>query len=128
MKQPVLKRFIYQTESNKCYSLLKESDYNIDDGIELNPYAQSNDIFDTLVVVARSVSLPERTNFNIRNTEFGFHLEVYSSVSSEVFIVDGKLDLEMIFAIIEKLKDTSYSDSIKHLQYKYGLKSEYFFN
>lgn len=127
MKQPVLKRFIYQTESNKCYSLLKESNYNIDDGIKLNPYSQSNDIFDTLVVVAHSVYLPERTNFNIRNTEFGFHLEVYSSVSSNVFIVGGKLSLKEIFAIIEQIKDISYSDAIKHLQYKYGLTSEYFF-
>lgn len=127
MKQPVLKRYSYQTESNKSYSLLKESDYNIDDGIQLNPYLESDNIFDTLVVVATSNDLPEKMNFNIRNTEFNFYLEVYSSICSEVLIVNSELGLQEIFSIIDKLKDLSFSDGIKYLEYKYGLKKDYHF-
>lgn len=127
MKQPVLKRYSYQTESNKSYSLLKENGYNIDDGIQLNPYLESDNIFDTLVVVATCNDLPEKMNFNIRNTEFNFYLEVYSSICSEVLIVDSKLKLQEIFSIIDKLKDLSFSDGIKYLQYEYGLKKDYHF-
>lgn len=65
MKQLVLKSYSYQTESGKFYALLKESDYNIDDRIQLNPYSESDDIFDTLVVVATCNDLPEKMNFNI---------------------------------------------------------------
>ena len=127
MKQPVLKRYSYRTESNKSYSLLKESDYNIDDGIQLNPYLESDNIFNTLVVVATSNDLPEKMNFNIRNTEFNFYLEVYSSICSEVLIVNSELKLKEIFSIIDKLKDLSFSDGIKYLEYKYGLKKDYHF-
>lgn len=127
MKQSILRQYSYQTESNKCYSLLKENGYNIDDGIQLNPYSESDDIFDTLVVVATCNDLPEKMNFNIRNTGFNFYLEVYSSICSEVLIVDGKLKLQEIFSIIDKLKDLSFSDGMKYLKYKYGLKKEYYF-
>lgn len=127
MKQPVLKRYSYRTESNKSYSLLKESDYNIDDGIQLNPYLESDNIFNTLVVVATSNDLPEKMNFNIRNTDFNFYLEVYSSICSEVLIVNSELELKEIFSIIDKLKDLSFSDGIKYLEYKYGLKKDYHF-
>lgn len=127
MKQQILKKYSYQTESNKFYTILEDSEYDIDNGIELNPYSESENIFDTLVVVATSNYLEEKANFNIRNTKFGYFLEVYSSISSDVSIVDGKLSLDEILKIISKVRDFSFSETIKYLQVKYGLKKEYFF-
>lgn len=121
MKNTLLKRCHYHTESNKSYTILADSSYDIDKGIELNPYAENGDIFDSLVVTATEKLLIEKPNFTIRNTEYGYFLEMFCSQTGNVIVVDKIFELSEIFTLIEKLKDNRYSDCLVLLKTKYGI-------
>ncbi len=51
MKNKLWKKYKFQTESNKFYSILSDSDFNKEDGVKLNPYINSGNLMDKEVVV-----------------------------------------------------------------------------
>lgn len=127
MKNRILKKYDYQTESNKFYTILEEIEFDKEKGISLNPFLDSKNIFDKEVVIIKDNDLKNIINFNIRNTEFGLFLEVYSSSHEDVFIVDKSFELSEILSLIEKLYNFSYETAIKYLKYKFGFKDIYLF-
>lgn len=127
MKNRILKKYDYQTESNKFYTILEEIEFDKEKGISLNPFLDSKNLFDKEVVIIKDNDLKNIINFNIRNTEFGLFLEVYSSSHEDVFIVDKSFELSEILSLIEKLYSFSYETAIKYLKYKFGFKDIYLF-
>ena len=127
MKNRILKKYDYQTESNKFYTILEEIEFDKEKGISLNPFLDSENLFDKEVVIIKDNDLKNIINFNIRNTEFGLFLEVYSSSHEDVFIVDKSFELSEILSLIEKLYSFSYETAIKYLKYKFGFKDIYLF-
>lgn len=127
MKNRILKKYDYQTESNKFYTILEEIEFDKEKGISLNPFLDSKNLFDKEVVIIKNNDLKKNINFNIRNTEFGLFLEVYSSSHEDVFIVDKSFELSEILSLIEKLYSFSYETAIKYLKYKFGFKDIYLF-
>lgn len=127
MKNRILKKYDYQTESNKFYTILEEIEFDKEKGVLLNPFSDSKNLFDKEVVVIKDNNLKDIINFNIRNTEFGLFLEIYSSNSEDIFIVDKSFNLSEVLCLIEKLYSFSYETAIKYLQYKFGFKDIYLF-
>ena len=127
MKNRILKKYDYQTESNKFYTIFEEIEFDKEKGISLNPFLDSKNLFDKEVVIIKDNDLKNIINFNIRNTEFGLFLEVYSSSHEDVFIVDKSFELSEILSLIEKLYSFSYETAIKYLKYKFGFKDIYLF-
>ena len=127
MKNNILKKFRFQTESNKFYTVIESCNFNKEDGLKLNPFGDSDDILDREVVVIKEDNLKEFSNFNLRNTEFGLFLEVYLSNSTDILIVDAQLDLDEIFALIKKVSELPCNFALKYIERKYGLKEDYLF-
>lgn len=71
MKNKLWKKYKFQTESNKFYSILSDSDFNEEDGVKLNPYINSENLMDKEVVVIQEIDLTDLPCFNIRNTDIG---------------------------------------------------------
>ncbi|HFF5434308.1 TPA: hypothetical protein ACGDU9_003727, partial [Acinetobacter baumannii] len=78
MKNKLWKKYKFQTESNKFYSILSDSDFDKEDGVKLNPYINSENLMDKEIVVIQEMDLTDLPCFNIRNTDIGVFLEIYS--------------------------------------------------
>lgn len=127
MKNNILKKFRFQTESNKFYTIIENDNFDTEDGVKLNPFLESDDLLDREIIVIKEDNLKDFINFNIRNTEFGLFLEVYLSNSTEIFIVDKSLNLDEIFSLIKKVSEFPCHFALKYIEQKYGLKKDYLF-
>lgn len=127
MKNKLWKKYKFQTESNKFYSILSDSDFNKEDGVKLNPYINSENLMDKEVVVIQEMDLTDSPCFNIRNTDIGFFLEIYSLNQTDVYIVDNNFNIKDVLELVKKLSQFSYVSALKYIKFKYGFKDQYIF-
>ncbi|AJB48764.1 hypothetical protein [Acinetobacter nosocomialis] len=127
MKNKLWKKYKFQTESNKFYSILSDSDFNKEDGVKLNPYINSENLMDKEVVVIQEMDLTDSPCFNIRNTDIGVFLEIYSLNQTDVYIVDNNFNIKDVLELVKKLSQFSYVSALKYIKFKYGFKDQYIF-
>lgn len=127
MKNKLWKKYKFQTESNKFYSILSDSDFNKEDGVKLNPYINSENLMDKEVVVIQEIDLTDLPCFNIRNTDIGIFLEIYSLNQTDVYIVDNNFNIKDVLELVNKLSQFSYISALKYIKFKYGFKDQYIF-
>lgn len=127
MKNKLWKKYKFQTESNKFYSILSDSDFNKEDGVKLNPYINSGNLMDKEVVVIQEMDLTDLPCFNIRNTDIGIFLEIYSLNQTDVYIVDNNFNIKDVLELVNKLSQFSYVSALKYIKFKYGFKDQYIF-
>lgn len=127
MKNKLWKKYKFQTESNKFYSILSDSDFNKEDGVKLNPYINSENLMDKEVVVIQEMDLTDLPCFNIRNTDIGIFLEIYSLNQTDVYIVDNNFNIKDVLELVNKLSQFSYISALKYIKFKYGFKDQYIF-
>ncbi|WP_407505317.1 hypothetical protein [Acinetobacter baumannii] len=127
MKNKLWKKYKFQTESNKFYSILSDSDFNKEDGVKLNPYINSENLMDKEIVVIQEMDLTDLPCFNIRNTDIGVFLEIYSLNQTDVYIVDNNFNIKDVLELVNKLSQFSYVSALKYIKFKYGFKDHYIF-
>ncbi|MEQ1345536.1 hypothetical protein [Acinetobacter seifertii] len=127
MKNKLWKKYKFQTESNKFYSILSDSDFNKEDGVNLNPYINSENLMDKEVVVIQEMDLTDLPCFNIRNTDIGIFLEIYSLNQTDVYIVDNNFNIKDVLELVNKLSQFSCVSALKYIKFKYGFKDHYIF-
>lgn len=127
MKNKLWKKYKFQTESNKFYSILSDSDFNKEDGVKLNPYINSENLMDKEIVVIQEMDLTDLPCFNIRNTDIGVFLEIYSLNQTDVYIVDNNFNIKDVLELVNKLSQFSYVSALKYIKFKYGFKDQYIF-
>lgn len=127
MKNKLWKKYKFQTESNKFYSILSDSDFNKENGVKLNPYINSENLMDKEVVVIQEMDLTDLLCFNIRNTDIGVFLEIYSLNQTDVYIVDNNFNIKDVLELVNKLSQFSYVSALKYIKFKYGFKDRYIF-
>jgi hypothetical protein len=127
MKNKLWKKYKFQTESNKFYSILSDSDFNKEDGVKLNPYINSENLMDKEVVVIQEMDLTDSPCFNIRNTDIGVFLEIYSLNQTDEYIVDNNFNIKDVLELVKKLSQFSYVSALKYIKFKYGFKDQYIF-
>ncbi|HEE5792548.1 hypothetical protein [Acinetobacter baumannii] len=127
MKNKLWKKYKFQTESNKFYSILSDSDFDKEDGVKLNPYINSENLMDKEIVVIQEMDLTDLPCFNIRNTDIGVFLEIYSLNQTDVYIVDNNFNIKGVLELVNKLSQFSYVSALKYIKFKYGFKDQYIF-
>ncbi|MDC4688790.1 hypothetical protein OHV80_15415 [Acinetobacter baumannii] len=127
MKNKLWKKYKFQTESNKFYSILSDSDFNKEDGVKLNPYINSENLIDKEVVVIQEIDLTDLPCFNIRNTDIGIFLEIYILNQTDVYIVDNNFNIKDVLELVNKLSQFGYVSALKYIKFKYGFKDHYIF-
>lgn len=127
MKNKLWKKYKFQTESNKFYSILSDSDFNKEDGVKLNPYINSENLMDKEVVVIKEMDLTDLPCFNIRNTDIGVFLEIYSLNQTDVYIVDNNFNIKDVLELVNKLSQFSCVSALKYIKFKYRFKDQYIF-
>ncbi|WP_407507974.1 hypothetical protein [Acinetobacter baumannii] len=127
MKNKLWKKYKFQTESNKFYSILSDSDFNKEDGVKLNPYINSENLMDKEIVVIQEMDLTDLPCFNIRNTDIGVFLEIYSLNQTDVYIVDNNFNIKDVLELVNKLSQFGYVSALKYIKFKYGFKDHYIF-
>ncbi|WP_335956338.1 hypothetical protein [Acinetobacter bereziniae] len=127
MKKKPWKKFKYQTESNKFYYILAGEDFNNEYGIKLNPFLNSENLMDKEVVVVQQEDLADSPCFNIKNTDAGIFLEIYSLNKEEIYIVNKNFDMPDLIELIFKLSQFSYVAALEYIKFKYGFRENYLF-
>ena len=127
MKNKPWKKFKYQTESNKFYYILAGEDFNKEDGVKINPFLNSENFMDKEVVVVQQEDLVDSPCFNIKNTDAGIFLEIYSLNKAEIYIVNKNFDMPDLIELIFKLSQFSYVAALKYIKFKYGFRENYLF-
>ncbi|MDC5317548.1 hypothetical protein OHW94_19020 [Acinetobacter baumannii] len=127
MKNKLWKKYKFQTESNKFYSILSDSDFNKEDGVKLNPYINSENLMDKEIVVIQEMDLTDLPCFNIRNTDIGVFLEIYSLNQTDVYIVDNNFNIKDVLELVNKLSQFGCVSALKYIKFKYGFKDHYIF-
>lgn len=127
MKNKLWKKYKFQTESNKFYSILSDSDFDKEDGVKLNPYINSENLMDKEIVVIQEMDLTDLPCFNIRNTDIGVFLEIYSLNQTDVYIVDNNFNIKEVLELVNKLSQFGYVSALKYIKFKYGFKDHYIF-
>ncbi|MDC4739755.1 hypothetical protein NQ810_17670 [Acinetobacter baumannii] len=127
MKNKLWKKYKFQTESNKFYSILSDSDFNKEDGVKLNPYINSENLMDKEIVVIQEMDLTDLPCFNIRNTDIGIFLEIYILNQTDVYIVDNNFNIKDVLELVNKLSQFGYVSALKYIKFKYGFKDHYIF-
>lgn len=126
MKNKPWKKFKYQTESNKFYYILAGEYFNNEYGIKLNPFLNSENLMDKEVVVQQE-DLADSPCFNIKNTDAGIFLEIYSLNKEEIYIVNKNFDMPDLIELIFKLSQFSYVAALEYIKFKYGFRENYLF-
>ncbi|WP_336034033.1 hypothetical protein [Acinetobacter bereziniae] len=127
MKNKTWKKFKYQTESNKFYYILAGEDFNKEDGVKLNPFFNSENLMDKEVIIVQQEDLADSPCFNIKNTDTGIFLEIYSLNKAEIYIVNKNFDMPDLIELIFKLSQFSYVAALKYIKFKYGFRENYLF-
>ncbi len=127
MKNKTWKKFKYQTESNKFYYILAGEDFNKEDGVKLNPFLNSENLMDKEVIIVQQEDLADSPCFNIKNTDTGIFLEIYSLNKAEIYIVNKNFDMPDLIELIFKLSQFSYVAALKYIKFKYGFRENYLF-
>lgn len=127
MKNKTWKKFKYQTETNKFYYILAGEDFNKEDGVKLNPFLNSENLMDKEVIIVQQEDLADSPCFNIKNTDTGIFLEIYSLNKAEIYIVNKNFDMPDLIELIFKLSQFSYVAALKYIKFKYGFRENYLF-
>lgn len=127
MKNKTWKKFKYQTETNKFYYILAGEDFSKEDGVKLNPFLNSENLMDKEVIIFQQEDLADSPCFNIKNTDTGIFLEIYSLNKAEIYIVNKNFDMPDLIELIFKLSQFSYVAALKYIKFKYGFRENYLF-